>query len=479
MKHLLYILVIATFKQITSISIVEKRYKNLYNPNARCLFMSPAQAAHLNDPEASVPIQIKALFTMFSTSMKRIPLNCSMVYVKYSTPGKPNENGSYDGLIGIVQRDEVDLAWFLIRPDSLPFEPVKFTPPATSADIVIISRKNSSLPVTHELTHFLAFDGIIYVYILITIMFIFSIIYIWVEAFVEENTFDLKKKFIEYIETNIKIIQLFIGQDDLSPNTVTGIVLAFSVCLFIQIFIYGILMSTVGADLVVQITPPRIESLDDLLNSEITPVIFKKLFLLNILKASPSSGKMNKLFDKIMKNPNESLFDINVNDVSEMMPRFLSLAAEIDQSKKAIMIPNSVVETFMIFGCTLFPQKVENTHAGYDLFAAGTLSGVMSKKIDPYLEKVLQFQTRNTLELGVVVGGIKTFKSDLHQSFPQLERRYDVAMIKCVEGIIDAEETVFSPFSLKDFSSLFICYFFICFVIFVISSIKFCYSELK
>ena len=67
--------------------------------------------------------------------------NCTIKERHYLDTGSPDENGTYDGFIGMIQRDEADATFMAIRSDFLAFEPGKPTPPVQSSDIAIFSAK--------------------------------------------------------------------------------------------------------------------------------------------------------------------------------------------------------------------------------------------------------------------------------------------------------------------------------------------------
>ena len=104
--------------------------------------------------------------------------------------------------------------------------------------------------------------------------------------------FILKK----YFSNCFKVLTLFVGQEQFELSMASSYVLILSIAVFSSILVSGILLNIVGADLIVKRGPPVIDSLDDLLNSPMKPVLPKRFFSYAMAKSSPPGTKMNKLW---------------------------------------------------------------------------------------------------------------------------------------------------------------------------------------
>ena len=104
-------------------------------------------------------------------------INCTIIGSDYVESGYPFPNASYTGLIGMMQRRELDLAFLAARPDSLPHEPVLIGPMVLEADAALITAKSGQKPINRELLELVNdVDFLVYGYLLIIIV-IFCISY--------------------------------------------------------------------------------------------------------------------------------------------------------------------------------------------------------------------------------------------------------------------------------------------------------------
>lgn len=395
-------------------------------------------------------------------------LNCSVVLIKYHDSGTPDENGTYNGAIGLIQQNKQDLSFVAVRPDSLPFEPGKISPVLSPADATIISRKNDSKNVTHELTDFLEFDNTVYVYSGVVLFFVFSTIYSFTENFFSRENFILSNFFDIYASTLQRIIFTLMNQDHFFPFSTAGKVLVFSVSLFSFFGIHGILFNTINADLVVNINPPKIDSLDDLLRSDLQPVIAKKFFLYELLKASPRDSNLNLLWLRV-SSTRKGIFDFDPDNPNTIISTASRLINEVFESKSAIIIPNSMAHIFKPILCITISDISRNIRQSEELLAPGILTMLMSHKIDPYVEKVFTYYLQTAFETDIIEGAIQRLTPELPKLLQGGNLKYDRRVIQCSgkETGNQRNNLNFRPFKVKDMASLFYSYLFMCFISFI------------
>lgn len=68
------------------------------------------------------------------------------VFTEEGESGTPNATGYYTGMIGQLQRHEVDFGALLVRADSLAYDVVKLGPVFTYADMAIITMQQPDRP---------------------------------------------------------------------------------------------------------------------------------------------------------------------------------------------------------------------------------------------------------------------------------------------------------------------------------------------
>ena len=97
--------------------------------------------------------------------------NCTWVREPFTENGYPYPNGCYTGVLGKLQRNEVDFAPITGRPDGLPFEPVLIGPMIMEADVAILTTRKYGQRITREILQFVYdFNPIVYKYLFLVIL---------------------------------------------------------------------------------------------------------------------------------------------------------------------------------------------------------------------------------------------------------------------------------------------------------------------
>lgn len=402
---------------------IKDRFESLFDYNVRCSIQCPKQ---YKDLTFFSPKLQQILFKLRSFSRA----NCSLDMVEFQENGLPDENGSYDGVIGMIQRHEQDFLFKTVRPDSLPFEPGKITPPFAPADVTIISHRNESRNVTKELTDFLKVDCKIYIYSFTCLFFISSIIYSFVEVIILRRKLNMKRFRRKFFETHQKMFALLIDQKSLFPLTKTGRIITLTVSLFCLFSIHGLLLNSISADLVVTVKPPTIQSLDDLLNYPMQPVIMKTLHLIDLLKGAPQGSKYQELWNRITENE-EGIFVFDFENQTASQENWQNVFKKVNNSEVAVLMANSYADIMKGIMCVFYPDKVENIAVAENFFATGVLSGLMSPKIHPYTEKVLTYCILTLLESHLLFEAFDDYKTFLADGFSST--KYNSSSIQCIE----------------------------------------------
>ena len=108
--------------------------------------------------------------------------------MEYTGSSVPDENGTYNGFLGKVQRNEVDISIYSMRTDEYAFEPGKPTSPVQASDLAIFSIKPYGEKVeARNLLSFLDLGLCIYMYLLTTCFFIAPMILAFCQSNAEER----------------------------------------------------------------------------------------------------------------------------------------------------------------------------------------------------------------------------------------------------------------------------------------------------
>ena len=155
---------------VSGVKVIE-RFGGFYRKDLPCKLWIPEGMDKFEGMSSSSPLNLNELID----SVKK--LNCTFIRSKGDDFGYPMENGSYTGLIGMVQRQESDVMLVAVRPDSLPYEPALIGPMVLEADAAIISGKSKKNRVTREILEFVSdVDPLVYAYFGISII-VFSVCY--------------------------------------------------------------------------------------------------------------------------------------------------------------------------------------------------------------------------------------------------------------------------------------------------------------
>ena len=291
------------------------RFEGYYAKDIRCRIWSPSGY----EVGQKMPPMMDDIFT----AIKRF--NCSWLLTPYTETGYPLPNGTYNGAIGILQRNEADLGSLIGRPDGLPFEPVLIGPMIKEADVVIVTNRRYGEKITREILQFVDdFNPIVYKYIFMVIMIV-CIFYTmitygpdsWIKRLKEDPRVAIKL-FLEHVWESFNLV---LDQENFRSETNVARILVLFFAIFIFVFIYGIFLNQIGADLVAKTKGDNVDGIDYFLNNitHMKPCVAKKLYLLNVLKASPKTSKLGQLWSLMEKEENETVLDIqaNFNDITQ------------------------------------------------------------------------------------------------------------------------------------------------------------------
>ena len=205
------------------------RFGGFYRKDLPCKFWMPESIEVTDEMQEG---------SDFKTSVLLDPLkviNCTIVRTKGNNFGYPLDNGSYTGLIGIVQRRESDLMLIAVRPDNLPHEPALIGPMLLEADASnYFSQIQERMRVTREILELVNdVDHLVYAYFGISII-VFSVCYtisIVVSKAIETEDWDALTVGKDFLETIWQSCAAVLDQEQFSPeNYSTRILTLFLHC---------------------------------------------------------------------------------------------------------------------------------------------------------------------------------------------------------------------------------------------------------
>ena len=379
-------------------------------------------------------------------------MNCTEKPISWAHAGLLGPNGSFDGLAGIVQRNEVDILFNAYRTDFSPIVIGHLTTNGYPADFLIISRKNGSLLTHHPLFDLWmsSFDFVTVAFTLISI-FLFLTVLIWTETcMVLHFDHNLVHWVWERTQTILfKFYSSCVAQENFDPETNSGRILVWFFSLFILFFVHGFVLGAMGADLVTINDPPFINSLDAFTNTSYTqPVVVKQFYLLHLLERAVPGTPVWDLKKLVYSNPDQHILDIDVSgDLNKVQQVALNLLNEVHNSRKSLLLTERMYPIIKYQGCQYLPDIAKNIERSKYLFAPGQFSQIMSLKIDPKLRQVWNYIIGSITEFRWVdaaqVNVLKTFSIMTHGRTPKGCDDIDVAKEQIIEAF--SVET-FGPF---------------------------------
>ena len=409
-------------------------------------------------------------------------LNCTTFTSKEYHFGHPLDNGSYTGLIGIVQRQESDVMFISVRPDSLPYEPALIGPILFEADSVIISGKSKQHRVSREILELVNdVDPLVYTYLIISII-VFSFCYTMSILLCKENDTEdwnpltVGKSFLKTIWESCAAV---LDEEQFSPESFSSRILILFFTLGLFFGIYGMFLNNIGAGLIRRNGPPNIDSIDYFVNNitHTKPVVVEKLYLLNILKSEPKDSTLGKLWSLMEKEQNETVLHVDKDRIDagdeqykmELFAKITDVLKEIQTRTKALILPRSFASNGKMIGCTMNPVNFSRLYISKESFAAGTINTLMSHGIHPSVRKIYEYFARASNEAALIKGLLRTLALDVGDMIPGANAKLGLAALECVDdkpitemkddpeyaGEVVWDEESFQEFSLFHLATLF------------------------
>ena len=376
-------------------------------------------------------------------------LNCTVIVDKGIHTKLPGPNETYDGYVGTIEKNEADACMYGIRPDSLPGEPGKVTPPLISGDIIIITSAHPPEILTYDLTKFLDLGQVSYIFIAAALLFMVPVIFVYAESRARlrnahRNSIRLLKKHLACCEG---VINLILDQEQFAPKTVAGRMLTLAMAIFTLVVIRCYVLNAVGADLVTIRSKPPVDTLRELLSSSLVPLVMNKLFAHNVFESSPEHSEQHELWLKIKDHlPNSTI------TLREGKNRYAPLDAAIEKvwAHEAAFLEVECIGFLARYASCLtdlpgrYGTGATGLHVSKENLSQGIITSLMSHKIHPYTERVLVTAMTAGLEAGLLDGFMRMLPFIVSKARPELGFSINSTTLSCLEGA-RKEENVPQP----------------------------------
>ena len=313
-------------------------------------------------------------------------MNCSIVYQEWTSVGKVDSNGSYDGAIGYIQRNENDITGVFFSTDLFRIQPGLVVTSGLPGGAVIVSRKNETLTQRLALLRLWAnsFDAITADFVLI-VLFLF----VAVLSFIVSKKMVSVRRWMAICRSNwCNATMALIGHGSLDPIEESGRISVLFFNFFILFAIRGIMLNTFDADLVYEIDPPITESVDEFTNDSYTqPAVVKQLFVLEAMQQASPGSSLWRLNQIGQSHANVSIWDVDVNgDVNQLHEQVNRYVRDVHDSRSALL--TAELSSVKMALCTLRPEIVKHIRSSRSFRNSGPAVILMSYQVDPDLRMV-------------------------------------------------------------------------------------------
>lgn len=329
------------------------------------------------------------------------------------------ETGKFDGITGMVQRDEYQSATLPFKASAVPHQPVKIGPVIMPADMAIISFRSPRQEEKVQLEQFIyEFDPLTYTYIAIIIIvsWISMSLVLFIESWIhlrQERKISLRR-FAKRSASNLyNLLMLLLNQILARKINDANRILWISVVFFVFVLIFNLLLSLIRSSYVVTRQPPYIESIQDLAQffPQVSPVTFKGVYYLDTFRLSLDED-VKKIYKRLMADGDKNLLsaqlDFNPGTVSQGMP----ILRRITNGSAAFLIDSSYVKIWKSGLCNwavapinvgITPELTSRFTSTRTLFAPGILTTMFSHQIDPFLYKRVSYYFITNQEMGLFI----------------------------------------------------------------------------
>ncbi|KAI1306515.1 hypothetical protein HDE_00993 [Halotydeus destructor] len=265
-------------------------------------------------------------------------LNCSEIVTTDVRSGDAGIDGNYSGVIGLIQRGEVDYTSAWMREDCIASDSIGVLAPVAGADVRIVSpvlndSANTEGIVKYDsgsdkfepfLDTFSLIDGYTYIGIFASIFTVAIII--WFDTSRRSSHPQTFKSLAKQLVVSLWcVFALMVSQGKSMFNTSSLKLMWFMMTIGIFIISSGYLLNLLGTEQVAKRSPDQIETLTDIISQKfehIEPTLVTNAFTYALDKLVKPGSNEEKVFKKLRRH------DFN----------FISVDAEKNKGKQTILV---------------------------------------------------------------------------------------------------------------------------------------------
>lgn len=244
-----------------------------------------------------------------------------------------------------------------------------------------------------------------------------------------------------------KFYCLIIDQASVSSDSQYGIrIVWLTVTMALFVVIHGFMLNLISSDLIAQSSPPRIESINDLLTANfenVTIDIETESGAFWALRDARSGSAMNVIFNRLSRNSSSLL----VGGYAKFTERL-----ELLNAAKIVTISNSAAGNNRVMICCYKPIE-STTLLESEIFFSSTLNTLFSKSVDTRLRSYIELQAMTIFESNVMSQTVRHF---LISIFDLIGLDYNWNAIRCEKKLADISDHALPTLQVKTLSSSFV-----------------------
>ena len=333
-------------------------------------------------------------------------LNCSAVYSETIEPGTlvAPRNTTYNGVIGMLQRDEVDIVTILTRVDNLvDGSVVKVGSAIASGHNVMQSPIRRPTKMSIEISHvFMEVDTFTYVIFIVCITTI-GIGLVLVHVVHYSRRMSLSKLGRKMAKTIWTMTTILIDNGDISRvsrSTPRILWTLMMILVFVTVFSYT--LNYLACDQVADIIPTQLDTLYQLLNEQpfnkyqiyMSPIYF----FYSIIKMAPNGSIYNRLYRRIVDTNGFIKYGFteswNSKESDQLWSRF-------HKSRDMVLfLPGETVTMFKPIVCLFEPFKILDSHFGSEKISESIVAAPVNHRMSYDMYRYIRYRQMTVLEMG-------------------------------------------------------------------------------
>ncbi|MCZ6910509.1 MAG: hypothetical protein O7C56_06075, partial [Rickettsia endosymbiont of Ixodes persulcatus] len=271
-----------------------------------------------------------------------------------SAIGTANETGHYNGVIGLIQRDEADVSLVNIALDDLLSDTVLPGPATNAKDGVILTQYRPQLTIPLDLLDSVRnfSDGLWCFYFISCLLIIAILVCIGIKF----QSLDLKTIVSSVYSHSWNVNMAFFDQVEYSPSDIKRRILWFMFCVFL-FFTFETFGAMMSSDIAVKNPVRQVETLEDVATmDDVKPRFFPQMSSIDAFSHSPenSTSVYRRIYNKAKTADDNGDRSIMLIDTSHVEAALGLADTMYDHS--AVLVTSYVVKFLQAGVCSLTPK---------------------------------------------------------------------------------------------------------------------------